>query len=496
MAATPIAPSDVTPLNADANLEAGVLGACLTYPDRAIPAALAAGLHGTHFTASARRQAWEAITARHANSQTVDAPLIWRDLAPAVANQTLHLDASTLTTWMHDSPAPHAIGDYALELIELHRRRTVARHYTDAAHATQTGDTPAAERALALAAAVSNDNNTHAKVPEHGGAFILNQPPGVPAVWGHDDQVLWAQGEPLLIVGPPGVGKTTLIGQVVWARIGITDQVLGYPVTPSSSKLLYLASDRPKQIGRAFQRLATEADRETLDERLLIWPGPPPADLARSPLTLLQMAHQAGADTIILDSLKDMAIGLSDDETGAGLNQALQHCIADGIEICALHHQRKGQAGSKPKTLEDVYGSTWITAGAGSVILLWGQAGDLIVELEHIKQPAAQVGPLTIEHDHDAGTSTIHAGFDMHRFLSHQPAGTTSSDAARQWFLHDPSTNEVQKARRWLERLVKSGNAARADPPARGGDGGGADGAKYYPVVHVANEPAYRADVD
>jgi hypothetical protein len=34
-----------------------------------------------------------------------------------------------------------------------------------------------------------------------------------------------------------------------------------------------------------------------------------------------------------------------------------------------------------------------ITAGAGSVVLLWGAAGDPIVEWRHLKQPAAEVGP-------------------------------------------------------------------------------------------------------
>jgi hypothetical protein len=37
---------------------------------------------------------------------------------------------------------------------------------------------------------------------------------------------------------------------------------------------------------------------------------------------------------------------------------------------------------------------TWLTSGAGSVILLNGQPGDPIVSLHHLKQPAAAVGPL------------------------------------------------------------------------------------------------------
>ncbi len=61
----------------------------------------------------------------------------------------------------------------------------------------------------------------------------------------------WVEGEALLIVGPSGVGKTTLTGQLVRARMGLGDGlVLGMPVSPGR-RVLYLAMDRPAQIARA-----------------------------------------------------------------------------------------------------------------------------------------------------------------------------------------------------------------------------------------------------
>jgi replicative DNA helicase len=311
-----------------------------------------------------------------------------------------------------------------------------------------------------------------------GGSFILDSPETVPAVWGRDDQVLWAKGEPLIIAGPPGTGKTTLTGQVLHARLGFSDEALGLPVEPTSSRVLYLASDRPKQIGRALRRLFHDVDRQTLDERLVFWKGPPPGDLARKPATLAYLCAQAGADTVILDSLKDMAVGISDDEVGSGINQAIQMAIAADIEVLTLHHQRKGQSGTKPKTLEDVYGSTWITAGAGSVVLLWGSAGDSIVELVHLKQPAAQVGPWKIEHDHHAGRSSVTYGFDALRWLRLQPAGGTAPEAARAMTEKaSPTDNERKRAQRLLDALVRKDLAKREDA-VRGGDGG-AQPARY-----------------
>jgi hypothetical protein len=147
-----------------------------------------------------------------------------------------------------------------------------------------------------------------------------------------------------------------------------------------------------------------------------------------------------------------------------------------------LHHQRKGQNGTKPKTLEDVFGSTWITAGAGSVLLRWGQPGDHIVELIHLKQPAAPIGPLKIEHDHDAGTSRIYSGFDILAFLRHRRTGATALDTARAMTEKDtPTDNERRNALRQLDRLVKKGIAHRSDPEI--GGSGGSSGARYHLVT-------------
>jgi replicative DNA helicase len=114
------------------------------------------------------------------------------------------------------------------------------------------------------------------------------------------------------------------------------------------------------------------------------------------------------------------------------VNLALQECIARGVEVVAIHHQRKEQSGAgKPRALADVYGSTWITAGAGSVILLWGEPGDPVVELRHLKQPAEEVGPMRVSHDHAHGTTTIHDAPDLLELLKRGKGGISAPDAAR-----------------------------------------------------------------
>jgi hypothetical protein len=73
-----------------------------------------------------------------------------------------------------------------------------------------------------------------------------------------------------------------------------------------------------------------------------------------------------------------------------------------------LHHERKAANGSRRvHSLDDVYGSTWLTSGLGSVIVLECEPGDPTAELRHLKQPAEPVGPLTLRHDHTAGVTAL-----------------------------------------------------------------------------------------
>lgn len=311
-----------------------------------------------------------------------------------------------------------------------------------------------------------------------GGEFVFDQLDGVPALWGGGDEVLWSAGEALWIVGPSGVGKTTLVGQLVRARLGLSDSVLGWPVEAGAGRVLYLAMDRPRQIARSLRRHFDESERTVLDDRLRVWKGPPPADIARHPDTLTNLAEQAGATTVVIDSAKDAAIGLVDDEVGAGFNRAVQTALVRDIEILCCHHQRKGQ-GTAPRNLEDVYGSTWLIAGAGSVILLWGAAGDLIVDLQHLKQPAATIGPLKVEHDHHTGTSMRWRGFDLLSFMRNRRSGVTALEVAKAATEKDsPNDNAVKKAKRSLERLILDGHAHRTDA-ALGGPGG-STAARYH----------------
>ena len=300
-----------------------------------------------------------------------------------------------------------------------------------------------------------------------GAAFVDGVPDHVPALWGDAEAVLWAQGEGLMLVGPDGVGKTTLGQQAALCRVGIRDTLLGYPIERATGKVLYIAADRPRQAASSMRRMLVPADRELLRERLVVWRGPLPFTLAASPRGLVELAEHYEASDVVIDSLKDVQPDLVKDETGSRVNIALQELIASGRELLVLHHQRKEpNGGTKPKRLTDVYGSRWLTAGMGSVLLLWGEPGDLVVEGRHLKQPAEEVGPLAIVHDHARGHSGVEQGTDLEELLALARNGLTVHEAAVRIFAStEPTRNEIEKARRKLDGLVKHEIAHRRDDP-------------------------------
>jgi len=317
------------------------------------------------------------------------------------------------------------------------------------------------------------------------GAWLLDLPPNPPAVWGEDDTVLWAQGEALMICASPGLGKTTLAGQLVRGRLGLDSKVLDLPVL-EGKRVLYLMGDRPQQIARSLLRAFTRdelADIATGPEaRLVLGWGPPPADVAKRPELLVELCAAAGADTLVVDSVKDAAIKLTDDEVGATYNRARQLAITAGVEVLELHHLvKRNSDGKTPTALADVYGSAWLTAGAGSVLLLTGEAGDPLVRAMHLKQPREPWGPAWIAHDHEHGRSAVQKRVDVLELLAVTQVQTAASAATAIFESERPTRSQIERARRQLDALVKRGLAYTT--PGRAGGEGGSGATRYHPAT-------------
>ena len=321
-----------------------------------------------------------------------------------------------------------------------------------------------------------------------GWSFVQDLGDQAEPIWGSREQTAWSSGESLMLVGPPGVGKTTIAHQIVLARLGLLSAVLDMPVA-EGERVLYLAMDRPPQIARAFSRRVTVADRRHLAERLVVWTGPLPASLDKEPNLLAELAEAHRADTVVIDSLKDVVGKLTDDEAGLSYNNARQRLLRGGAQLLELHHQRKSggdaKRGERP-VLDRVYGSAWFTAGAGSVLFLSGAAGDPVVKLHQLKTVTSDVGPLSVVHDHARGTSTVDTFLDPETILKTAPHGMTARQlACRLTGEAEPDRPQVEKARRRLETLVKAGKATKQDGFA-GGTGGGQQTCYRATARHIA----------
>lgn len=447
---------------ADAAAERALLARCIHTPAEYHEAAEL--ITGEDFYHPAHRLLWDVIGHQLAETKPVD-PISLRAAIEKLGQLRL-VNNGVLIFEISGEWGPGSATHYA----ELIHAKTRLRRLDDLAIRIRSGilnggDVDQLEEQIT--GYVQDRGTTAAGVSRFvsGGAFILDRPDTVPAIWGEGDNVLWAEGEALIIAGPPGVGKTTVGQQVLLAAIGVRPHALGLAVRPAK-RVLYLASDRPQQAARSMARMVTSEHRELLDQHLVFWPGPPPTDFIKDPGILLRLARQADADVVCLDSLKDMAGELASEEGGQAINSAIQRTLVENIEVLALHHHRKQgggkEGGKEPTSLDELYGSTWITAGAGSVISLWGSAGDPIVSLKHLKQPAGECGPWRLKHDHPRGLTEIWHEVDVVDILAHARGPLTAHQLACQIYSPDkgkPSASEVEKARRRLEQLVEKGLA-------------------------------------
>jgi hypothetical protein len=197
-----------------------------------------------------------------------------------------------------------------------------------------------------------------------------------PSIWGPPESPLWMPGESLMIAGESGLGKSTLAQSLVAARLGLRDEVMGYPVADDGGKVLYLALDRSAQIRRMMRRQVPDDPRirQVARDRLVIREGPLPVLLTdeRNDGWLLEQAQAVGATTVVIDSLKNVVLKPSDEASANAYDRARQALMTAGINLIEIHHTRKtttqGQGGRGG--MDDVHGSFALVAGAGSVLTL------------------------------------------------------------------------------------------------------------------------------
>ncbi|TFC06752.1 bifunctional DNA primase/polymerase [Cryobacterium mannosilyticum] len=238
-------------------------------------------------------------------------------------------------------------------------------------------------------------------------------------VWGDGDDLLWTEGGGLMIPSDQGLGKSFTAQQITLGRLGLgPGNLLGLTLhrLAEDKIIVYLALDRPRQIARSMARLfKTEAERAIARQRLRIWTKPVPVDVLGDTHAFadwLQDTFGSNIGDVIVDSVKDLTpANLSNGEVGQALDMAWKECRARGMSTLLLHHERKtGNDDSRANrlpSLDNIYGSVWLTSGMDSVLHIQGKQGANIVTYTHLKPIIELVDPIDAMHDQDKGRTHV-----------------------------------------------------------------------------------------
>lgn len=306
-----------------------------------------------------------------------------------------------------------------------------------------------------------------------GEAALFDMPESPEVIWGKDHMIGWAKGQGTMLAGPTGLGKTTFAHNVLTRMMGLDEsEFLGMPVTPTDAPILYLAMDRPIQTRQAFRRLVPDAPaaRALVKDKLRMWAAPFPFRLLDDPAYMARWIQEQvpGCKTVVFDSVKDMTPGVSEEASGAAVQIAWQELVAMGVDFLALHHFKKPQSADTKASISQVYGSTWLTAGLGSVLTIDGKIGEGNVVFQQHKTVMEQIPELHCIHHYKTGVIELRdseAPTESEALKAAGDTGATAEQIAAQCYA---STGKavLAKTRRKLNDLVKAGKAVKPPKPA------------------------------
>ncbi|MDZ7676180.1 MAG: hypothetical protein U5K30_14075 [Acidimicrobiales bacterium] len=98
-----------------------------------------------------------------------------------------------------------------------------------------------------------------------------------------------------------------------------------------------------------------------------------------------------------------------------------------------------------------MYGAKWLTAGMGSVFLLWGDAGDKAITTRHLKPIYEKATPMDLKVNHGDGwldvISVQQQDMDAATLLAKAGSSGVTAGAVAKALFGDTSRNAKQKAR-------------------------------------------------
>lgn len=317
-----------------------------------------------------------------------------------------------------------------------------------------------------------------------GESFMFGEVAVDVPIWGEGDDLLWTEQGGLLIPADQGLGKSFTAQQIEAARLGVGPMnLLGLPIAPldPGKIVVYLALDRPRQIARSMARLfRTDRERAIARERLRIWTKPVPVDVLGDTFAFADWVQETFGDNVgdlVVDSMKDLTpANLSNGEVGQALDMAWKECRARGMSTLILHHERKTDSkesrANRQPSLDNIYGSVWLTSGMDSILHISGKQGENYVTYTHLKPIVNMLDPIDAMHDQENGRTEvlklaksatakdakIEQVFTVIEYASQGGGVITSAEVVGR------SGISVASANRYIKQLVESGRIVEASP--------------------------------
>ena len=220
-----------------------------------------------------------------------------------------------------------------------------------------------------------------------------------------------------MVTGAPGAGKTQFSLHVA-EHLALGKPFLEFKI-PIPRKVGLFSLEMDQATMKVFlsknAKAYSEDEQKTLDDNFRIFPLGQPLhmNLPEQQEIVKQIVIQEGLEVICIDSLSQ-ATNASLVEEGAirALMGWMSHLRqSTGVAIWWVHHNRKNGAGNgKPKNLEDVFGSVYITSSVTSAVTLWPNGKNNLIELSFLKTRLTErSGPVNMERDRETLLFSRHA---------------------------------------------------------------------------------------
>ena len=180
------------------------------------------------------------------------------------------------------------------------------------------------------------------------------------------------RGQLTLVAGAPKAGKSTLLLGIAMVLCTCLRHFAGFVGAKSSVRVMWLYEDAKRTMARRIAAHGIDAGILPVGYRDAATKGIgkiAPIELADA---LVRYAAQHGAKVLIIDTLRRwFRLDENNDEEADALIAALQAAAeAEGVAVVVVHHTRKLGHAARTPTLEDVRGTSALTAAADHIVIV------------------------------------------------------------------------------------------------------------------------------